>query len=613
MSRDGSRLPPPLLDAMRRIDGLLQQGEFRSAQAQLETVIRDHPEFVEAQRLLAGTRLASGDPAGAEALLRHAMSIAPDWTPTLTMLGELLLNAGRCDEAEPLLRRAAAATTADPRAALVLARYLNDRRRHADALAVAAPFCAAGKAAPELVTQHVTALIALGRTEEAVAFYRRIADGTPDDPAAAHGLAIALQAAGSQAEAEQTAHRLLSRGYQSASLGYTHARSLIALGELERAEAALRGCLQRDPQHADAHGDLARLVWIRTGDAARATAALDEALRRFPGNDALWAVKAAVVQGAGDPRAAYACLAPRIERPHAPPALLLRAGLAALEFDPAIALDLGASTLRRLPGDAASMKLMAAARLGVGDPGGTVALCDALLRQTPDDQYVIALQTTAWRMLGDERYRELCDYRSLVVRYQLEPPPPWRDLAGFLGDLKRSLDRLHGAFRHRLLFQSLRHGTETMGDLARSPDPVVQALFKAFDAPIRDYMARAGHGPDPLRRRNAGAYRFSGSWSVRLHAPGFHHNHVHPNGWISSACYIDLPEVMHDARCREGTLTFAEPGILTTPALSAEHEVHPVAGTLVLFPSYFWHGTVPFSGGQTRLTVAFDAVPRAQR
>jgi hypothetical protein len=30
---------------------------------------------------------------------------------------------------------------------------------------------------------------------------------------------------------------------------------------------------------------------------------------------------------------------------------------------------------------------------------------------------------------------------------------------------------------------------------------------------------------------------------------------------------------------------------------------------LVLFPSYFWHGTVPISGNQTRLTVAFDAVP----
>jgi hypothetical protein len=30
---------------------------------------------------------------------------------------------------------------------------------------------------------------------------------------------------------------------------------------------------------------------------------------------------------------------------------------------------------------------------------------------------------------------------------------------------------------------------------------------------------------------------------------------------------------------------------------------------LVLFPSYFWHGTVPFSSGHARLTVAFDAVP----
>ena len=30
---------------------------------------------------------------------------------------------------------------------------------------------------------------------------------------------------------------------------------------------------------------------------------------------------------------------------------------------------------------------------------------------------------------------------------------------------------------------------------------------------------------------------------------------------------------------------------------------------LVLFPSYFWHGTVPFVSDQPRLTVAFDAVP----
>ena len=30
---------------------------------------------------------------------------------------------------------------------------------------------------------------------------------------------------------------------------------------------------------------------------------------------------------------------------------------------------------------------------------------------------------------------------------------------------------------------------------------------------------------------------------------------------------------------------------------------------LVLFPSYMWHGTIPFSGDQPRLTVALDIVP----
>ena len=105
---------------------------------------------------------------------------------------------------------------------------------------------------------------------------------------------------------------------------------------------------------------------------------------------------------------------------------------------------------------------------------------------------------------------------------------------------------------------------------------------------------------DPLRRRNDVRWRFNGSWSVRLHTSGFHTNHVHPRGWISSACYIELPDGMSDARTQDGVLTFGEPGIATTPVLSAEYSVRPSVGLLVLFPSYFWHGTVPFRSSQAR-------------
>jgi hypothetical protein len=44
--------------------------------------------------------------------------------------------------------------------------------------------------------------------------------------------------------------------------------------------------------------------------------------------------------------------------------------------------------------------------------------------------------------------------------------------------------------------------------------------------------------------------------------------------------------------------------------LPPEHLVKPEPGLLVLFPSYMWHGTVPFASEQKRLTCAFDIVRR---
>jgi tetratricopeptide (TPR) repeat protein len=402
---------------------------------------------------------------------------------------------------------------------------------------------------------------------------------------------------------------VLARGYKSAALYNTHARSLIAQGALESAESALRDCLKLEPRLIDAQNNLAQLIWMRTGDIAQATDAFDRALQTFDNDDALWAAKAAILQGAGDARAAYACLAPRVARAQAPPMLLVRAALAALEFEPPAALTLAERALRSVPANAAALTVLVAAQLGIGDALGALPHCETLLAHAPDDQYLIALQTTAWRLLGDERYAKFCDYKNLVVPVQLRVPPPWTNMASFLADLTSSLNRLHNPHGHPLLFQSLRRGTETTQDLARTTDPAIQALFRSFAAPILDYLKIIGQGSDPLRRRNHATWRFNGSWSVRLRTMGHHANHVHPRGWISSACYVALPDIMSDTRTEDGVLTFAQPSIITTPALDAEYMVRPEVGMLVLFPSYFWHGTVPFSSDQARLTVAFDAVP----
>jgi len=602
-------MTPALIDAMRRISELLRTGSFTSAHEQLESIVAAHPDFVEALRLLAGAKQALGDPAAAEALLRRALELDPNWTPTLATLGELLLASGRGNEAERLLQRAVAGSPPYPRAALLLSRHYNDTGRPALALEVAAPLCLAGRGDAELAAQHLHALAALGRQAEAVRVYRGILAKGPGNAAAAHALATALNMTGQYAEAGSIAHQVLTHGHRSAALYNTYARSLIAQGALERAEAALRECIALEPRLAAAQSNLAQLIWMRSGDLTQATAELERALQRFAGDETLWATKAAILQGGGDARGAYACLAPWASRPQSPPALLLRAGLAALEFDPATALGLAERALSVVPANPAARTLRAAARLGVGEAAAALADCEALLINNPDDQYLIALQTTAWRLLGDARYAQLCDYPHLVVPRQLEAPAPWRDLPGFLADLVVSLNRLHDPKGHALLFQSLRHGTETTQDLSRSTDPAIQALFTAFASTIRHYLEHIGHGSDPLRRRNQGRWRFNGAWSVRLHSSGYHANHTHPRGWISSACYIELPDCMSDGQSEEGILTFGEPGIATSPKLGAEYSVKPQVGMLVLFPSHFWHGTVPFRSRQPRLTVAFDAVP----
>jgi tetratricopeptide (TPR) repeat protein len=602
-----------LAESMRHISGLLQSGQYGAAHSQLEILVAANPDYVEGLRLLAGTKQVLGDFAQAELLLRRALEIDPVWAPTLTTLAELLLVAGRGTEAIPFLQRAIQGRPRYPRAALLLVRQYLDAGQPAAALETANAWCNGGNNDDELAALHVAAYTALGRQNEAVANYRRLVTSAPDNHTSAHALAAALIAANQTEEGERTVRQTLSRTAPTAALHHTHARSLIALERFEQAELALRECVRLEPHRADAHDSLAQLVWMRTGSISEATQVLSQALEKYQHDDALWATKAALLQGAGDARGAYACLAGRAARPQPPPALLIRTGLAALEFEPGIALGLAERAIRAQPNNPTARKLLCAAYLGVGEAAAAMIECANLLVAAPDDQYLIAMQTTALRLLNDPRYESFCDYGKMVLSQSLETPAGWSDLHTFLTDATARLNALHNPRGHRLLYQSLRQGTETTQDLSRSQDPVIQALFHAFAAPIARYRDHIGRGEDPLRRRNQGGSRFNGSWSVRLHSAGFHTSHVHPRGWISSACYIQLPDSMRAGNTAEGTLSFGAPGMITAPSLDAELSVRPELGQLVLFPSYFWHGTLPFHSAQPRLTVAFDVVPDMRR
>jgi hypothetical protein len=326
---------------------------------------------------------------------------------------------------------------------------------------------------------------------------------------------------------------------------------------------------------------------MRTADVGQARAALDAA----PPTAALTAVTVKLLQDTGDLEGAYALAAARAARD---PSLQVLAGRTALRVDPEAAdghFQLAPPWVNAL--SRAKGEIEADLALGRGEAAARKG--ETLSAAYPQDLYVTALLAAAWRMTGDPRHSQLYDYNRLVKTYRITAPQGWATLEAYLADLERALDRLHGGLTHPV-GQSVRHGSQTMRALIDYPDPEIAALFEAIDAPIRQHIAAMEEGSQ--------GYEIAGAWSVRLNRQGFHTDHVHPEGWLSSAFYIRLP----DAPEREGWLKFGEPGTPTRPHLEAQHFIKPEPGMLVLFPSYMWHGTVPFSTDGTRLTCAFDVV-----
>ena len=231
----------------------------------------------------------------------------------------------------------------------------------------------------------------------------------------------------------------------------------------------------------------------------------------------------------------------------------------------------------------------------------------------PYHQLNIAFKSLCWRLLGDERYHWLVDYSRFIQPYELPTPKGYQNLAEFLTRLESTLLGMHDKV-HEPLKQTLKNGTQTPGRLLHKPVSVIQELKGSLEQVVSQFVASL---PDdnthPLLKRKSSQTKFSGSWSVKLKPNGFHVNHVHPDGWLSSAFYIKLPDFQSYPQESKyaGAIKFGESGIQLGEREVVERIIQPEAGQLVLFPSYVWHGTYAFNGDRDdfRVTSPFDVVP----
>jgi tetratricopeptide (TPR) repeat protein len=458
------------------------------------------------------------------------------------------------------------------------------------------------------LTNKANALKASGDLAGAVAAYEQIAEMAPNNGPVIHNLAGALGDAGRNAEAVIHAKRALATGLDAPETWLVLARALAGDGKPDDAVGAFRECVKRRPADRIAQRELAQLVWMLTGDLEKSLASVTDALARMPGAVDLQLLRAEIIGQSGDAEGEYREVSAILKTADAGnPALMLAVANAAHAAGKyADALDHALAAMALAPQDRSINAGMARAYLAIGDAREASLLASRLHATYPLDQHYIALQAIAWRMIGDERYHQIYNYHRFVATFPLSCPKGWNSAEAYVDELVAALDRRHQYLTHPF-GQSVRTGSQ-LPSIFSLGDPVLNAYSEAIRGPVQSYLHRLGAGGDPLRVRNRGGHKIFSAWSVRLKSSGFHIDHVHPEGWLSSASHLRMPPAK-DANDRSGWLKFGEPGIPTAPKLAAEHFVKPQIGVMAIFPSYMWHGTVPFSSDVTRLTVAIDLVP----
>lgn len=553
------------------------------------------------------------------------------------------LQAGRADQAEQILRRQLALTPRDVRLREMLAQVLASLKRKPDAiaeLAVVVEQAPDARAArlllarlanelgqSALAEQHARVLtianpgdseawsalgfaaFALGRRHAARDALRKAVSLAPGYAAARYNLASVLCDLECSEEALAEAEEAARLGARKRGATLVRARSLVQLDRLDEAEQLLGQLISENPADADSHGILVQLRHLR-GDSdplrdlrAAAHSNAPPALRLALG-DAL--------RRNGEFAAAAEAVRRLITELGRAPQLLSSLAVALQESGQVReAFELSREALAGASDDAGVAETFVATAIATGHAPDALPVVERFRALRPRDQRWITYRIDIARLRGEHDFDDWLDPRFVTRTMDLPTPAGYRDQAEFLATLGAVLNARHRHKNHPAN-QSLRHGTQTSRSLLIRPEPVVAQLLASFADALAEYQQIIGSGgTHPLSSRNTSPATLIGCWSVRLRRGGFHVNHIHPEGWVSSAYYVTVPDEAADENVRAGWLKFGEPRF-PVDGLAPLSFVQPKPGRLVLFPSYLWHGTNALQHDATRMSVAFDALPHSE-
>ncbi len=449
---------------------------------------------------------------------------------------------------------------------------------------------------------------AQGKQEEALASYDRCLALDQSSALALHNKAVILRQLKRYDEAVSYSKRAVKLNPGAANVHQNLGSAHAAMGEIDQAIKAYERAVKLEPRNPEHHHWLNHLLWIegKQGfldsyfDVIRAQPEAQEIRQAL--------VYKLMLSERLEEAQEHADYLVRLD-PENPSNLLLQGGVLLRQRQFEAALTAHDQALQKSGGDIGCKREFATTLLANAEPARAMSILDELLVTDPLNQSYWALKATALRLLGSDQYHELYDYERLVLRTPISVPQGYDSIGAFNRELKSALEALHINKEHPL-DQSLVNGTQTIDDLFEGAQGPIGQLERAFDEQMIQFLGQLP--PDvrhPTLARNGAGFICTGAWSVLLRTSGYHRNHHHSAGWFSGPYYVDVPEAAEDAELRQGWIQFGAPSFECIEPLAADYVVKPEPGLMIRFPSYMWHGTIPFDSDETRMVVSVDLDP----
>jgi tetratricopeptide (TPR) repeat protein len=235
--------------------------------------------------------------------------------------------------------------------------------------------------------------------------------------------------------------------------------------------------------------------------------------------------------------------------------------------------------------------------------------CRAALKQDPASTRARYELAVALAILGRcEQARQLIDLEQFITITEIAA-----------GDSSENGQTLEAAVAGEIVRNSTlakdppnkatQGGLQTVDRLPHPGDQAIAVVLERIRAAVDSFEEELASGlEDPFVKHKPNR-AWLNAWAVVYPGDGRQSSHIHPDGWLSGVYFVCVPPPRED-HPRGGCLVLGSLEGATPSSLPwGLRGIHPIAGQVVMFPSYIPHSTVPTKSSEPRICISFDVIP----